>query len=154
MTEGEDVEWSVLLKHRGAWRALFAQLHRDTEGNAEWFVFACAVGGVLREGGYPDSGRTHHQNRRADPFLRRWQGAMNNWAARNCDGLTNSLSCPSRESDRVPGWRPISDRILVAPTSPARPALSLPVLRKLEPSPNIYRGSLSTSEHRRPRAPR
>lgn len=145
MTEWEGVERSVFLEHRGAWRALFAQLHRDTEGNPEWFVFAYAAGGGLREGGYTDGGRTHHQSRRAEPFLRRWQGAMNHWASRNCDVLKNSLSCHSREFDRAPGWRPISDRILVTPTSPARPALSLPVLRKLEPSPNLYRASLSTS---------
>jgi hypothetical protein len=145
VTEGEDVEWSVLLKHRGAWRALFAQLHRDTEGNAEWFVVACAVGDVLHDGGYPDGGRTHHQSRRTEPFLKRWQGAMNHWASRNCDVLKKSLSCHSREADRAPGWRPISDRVLVTPASPARPALSLPVLRKLEPSANLYRGSLSTS---------
>ena len=143
MSEWEGVERYLLLEHRGARRVLFAQLHRDAEGDPEWFVFAYAVRGLLHGGGYSDSRRTHHQSRWAEPFLRRWQSGMNHWASRNCDVLKDSLFCRSRESDRVPGWRPISDRVLVTPASPARPAL--PVLRKLEPSPDLYRGSLSAS---------
>jgi hypothetical protein len=137
MTEWEDVEWSVFLKHRGAWRALFARPHRDTEDDPEWFVFVYVVGGTLHEGGYPDAGRTHHQSRKAEPFLRSWQGAMNHWASRNCDVVKNSLSCHGREAARAPGWRPISDRILVTPASPARPALSLPGLKEFEASPDF-----------------
>lgn len=142
MTEIEGIGRSVLLKDRSAWRLLLAQLHRDTGGSSEWFVFACAVKSSLHDGGYSDGVRTRHQSRRAEPFLRRWQGAMNHWASCNCDVLKNSLFCRSRESDRAPGWRPISDRVLVTPAPPARPAL--PVLRKLGPSPNIHRSSLST----------
>jgi hypothetical protein len=50
-------------------------------------VFACAVKSALHEEGYPDSVRTCRQSRRAEPFLKRWQGAMNHWASYNCDGL-------------------------------------------------------------------
>ena len=141
MSEWEDDERSVLFEHRGAWRAHFAQLHRDTEGHPEWFVFAYAVGSGLRESGYTAGGQMHHQSRRAEPFLRRWHSVMNHWASRNCDALKNSLFCRSRVSARSPGWRPTVNRVLVTPASPARPTLSLPVLRKLEPSHDLYRGS-------------
>jgi hypothetical protein len=145
VSEWEDVERSVLFEHRGAWRALFAQLHRNTEGNPEWFVFLYAVRSLLHDGGHSDGRRTHHQGRRAEPFLRKWQSGMNHWASRNCHDLKNSLSYYSGESARSPGWRPMSDLVLVAPSAPSRPALSWPVLRKLAPSPKLYRGSLSTS---------
>ncbi len=142
VTEIESIGRSVLLKDRSTWRLLWAQLHRDAGGSPRSFVFACAVKSALHDGGYPDGVRTRHQNRRAEPFLRRWQGAMDHWASCNCDVLKNSLSRHSRESDRAPRWRPISGRVLVAPASPARPAL--PVLRKLGLSPNLHRSSLST----------
>jgi hypothetical protein len=138
----ENIDRSVLFKDRSTWRLLSAQLHRDAGGNPEWFVFACAVKSALHDGGHQDGMRTRHQSRRAEPFLRRWKGAMNHWASCNCDVLKNSLFCHSRESDRAPGWRPISDRVLVTPASPARPAL--PVLRKLGLSPNLHWSSSST----------
>lgn len=144
MTETKGVDRSVLFKDPSTWRLLLGQLHRDAGGNPEWFVFACAVKSASHDEGHSDSGRTCRQSRRDEPFLRGWQGAMNHWASYNCDVLKNSLSCHSRERDRVPGWRPISDRVLVTPASPARPALSLPVLRKLGLSPDLHWGSLST----------
>jgi hypothetical protein len=142
VTEIEGVGRSVLLKDRSTWRLLLAQLHRGSGGRSEWFVFACAVKSELHDGGNPDGVRTRHQSRRVEPFLRRWQGAMNHWASCNCDVLKNSLSFHSRGSDLAPGWRPISDRFLATPTSPARPAL--PVLPQLGLSPNLHRSSLST----------
>jgi len=144
VTETKGVDRSVLLKDPSAWRLLLAQLHRDARGNPEWFVFAYAVKSALHDEGRPGSGRTYHQSRRVEPFLRGWRGAMNHWASYNSDVLKNSSSCYGRESDRVPGWRPMSDRVLVTPASPARPALSLPVLRKLGLSPDLHWSSLST----------
>ncbi len=142
MTETEGIDQSLLLKAPSTWRLLLARLHLDAGGNPEWFVFACAVKSALHDEGHPDSVRTRH--RRAEPFLRGWQGAMNHWASYNCDGLKKSLSYHSGEPDRAPGRRPISERVLVAPASPARPALSLPVLRKLGLSPDLRWSSLST----------
>jgi hypothetical protein len=142
VTEIEGGDRSVLLKDRSTWRLLLAQLHRDAGGKPEWFVLACVVKSVVHDGGYPDGVQTRHQSRRTEPFLRRWQGAMNHWASRNCDVLKDSYQ--TRESDQTPGWRPISDCLLVTPRSPARPELSLPVLRTLKPSSDLRRGLLST----------
>jgi hypothetical protein len=144
VTETEGIDRSVLLKAPSTWRLLLARLHRDAGGNPEWFVFACAVKSALHDEGHPDSVRTRHHSRRAEPFLRGWQGGMNHWALYNCHGLKRSLSRHSREPDPAAGGRPISDRVRVAPASPARPALSLPVLRKLGLSPDLHWRSLST----------
>jgi hypothetical protein len=144
VTETKGIDRSLLLKAPSTWRLLLTRLHRDAGGNPEWFVFACAVKSALHDEGHPDSVRTHHQSRRAEPFLRGWQGAMSHWASYNCDGLKKSLSCHSREPDRAPGRRPISDRVLVAPASPVRPALSSPVLRRLGLSPDLRWSPLST----------
>jgi hypothetical protein len=143
VTETKGIDRYLLLKAPSTWRLLLTRLHRDAGGNPEWFVFACAVKSALHDEGHPDSVRTHHQSRRAEPFLRGWQGAMSHWASYNCDGLKKSLSCHSREPDRAPGRRPISDRVLVAPASPVRPALSLPVLRRLGLSPDLRWSPLS-----------
>ena len=144
MTETESIDRSLLVKDPSAWRLLFSRLHRDAGGDPEWFVFAWAVKSAIHDEGRPDSVRPPRQCRRAEPFLRGWQGAMSHWASYNCGGLKKSLSCHGRESDRAPGGRPVIDRVLVAPASPARPALSLPVLRKLGLSPDLRWSSLFT----------
>ena len=144
MTETKGIERSLLLKAPSSWRLLLARLHRDGGGNPEWFVFACAVKSTLHDVGHPDSVRTRRQSQRAEPFLRGWQGTMNHWASYNCDGLKRTLSCHSGEPDRAPAGRPISDRVLVAPASPARPVLSLPVLQKLGLSSDLHWSSLSS----------
>jgi hypothetical protein len=144
VTETRGIDRFLLLEDRSTWRLLLAHLHRDACGGPEWFMFACAVKSVLHDGRYPDGMPSHHQSRRAEPFLRRWQSVMNHWASRNCDVLRDSLSCYSLESDLAPGWSPISDRVLVTPASPARPALPVPALRRLGPSPHLHRVTLST----------
>jgi hypothetical protein len=144
VTETQSIDRAVLLKDRGTWRLLSAQLHRDAGGSPEWFVLACAVKSVLRDGVYPDGVRARHQSWRVEPFLRRWQGTMNGWASRNCDVLRASLACHSLKSDLAPGWNPISDRVLVAPASPARPALASLALRRHGPAPDLHCRFLST----------
>jgi hypothetical protein len=144
VTETEGIDRSLLLEAPSTWRLLLARLHRDAEGNPESFVFACAVKSAPHDEGQPDSVRTRHRSRRAEPFLKGWQGAMNHWASYNCHGLKRSLTRNSHEPDRSPGVRPMVDLVLVAPASPARPALSLPVLRKLGLSPDLHWSSLST----------
>ncbi len=144
MTETKGVDRSVLPGDPGAWRLHLAHLHRDAGGNPEWFMFAWAVKSALPDGGYPDSSQTRHRSRRAEPFLRGWQGAMNHWASYNGEGLKKSLFCHSRGLDRVSGWRPTGDRVLVAPASPARPAPSLPVLRRLGLSRDLHWSPLPT----------
>jgi len=134
VTEIESAVRSVHLEDSGTWRLLWTQSRRDDGDRAELFVLVYAVKSVLGHGEYPGSVRTRHQSARSEPFLRRWQGAMNLWASRNCDILKDSLSCRASESDLVPRLRPIRDRILVIPASPARPELSSPALRTLEPS--------------------
>jgi hypothetical protein len=140
VTEIEGVDRSVLLNDPGTWRLLLAQLRRDAGGDSEWFVLACVVKSVLHDGGHPDGVRARHQSRRTEPFLRRWRGAMNHWASRNCDVLKDSYR--RRGSDLTPGWRSVGD--CVTPGSPARPELSLPVLRALTPPSDLRRGLLST----------
>jgi hypothetical protein len=144
VTETEGIDRSLLLKAPSTWRLLLARLHRDAGGNPEWFVLVCAVKSALHDEGRSDSVRTRYQSRRAEPFLKGWQGAMNHWASYNCDGLKRSLSRNSHGPDRSPDGRPVGDRVLVAPASPARPALSLPVLRKLGLSPDLHWSSIST----------
>ena len=144
MTETKGIERSLLLEAPSTWRLLLVRVHRDAGGNPEWLVFAFAVKGALHDEAHPDGVRTRHRSRTAEPFLKGWQGAMNHWASYNCDGLKKSLSCRSGEPDRAPGRRPISERVLVAPASPARPALSLPVLRKLGLSSDLHWSPLST----------
>jgi hypothetical protein len=144
VTEAKDIDRSLLLKAPSTWRLLLARLHRDAGGNPEWLVFACAVKSALHDERHPDSVLTRHRSRRAEPFLRGWQGAMNHWASYNCDGLKRSLSYHSGELDRAPGGRLKRDRVLVAPATPARPALSLPVLRKLGLSPDLHWSPLPT----------
>jgi len=134
MTEMESVDRPVPLEDSGTWRLLLTKLHRDSRGNAESFVLAYSIKRVLRHGGYPDGGRTRHQSRKTEPFLKGWQGAMNHWASYNVDALKNSLSCHRREIDRLTGLRPMSDSVLVTPRPPARPELSSLLLRTLEPS--------------------
>jgi hypothetical protein len=144
VTEAKSIDRSLLLKAPSTWRLLLAQLHRDAGGNPEWFVLACAVKSAPHDEGHQDSVRTRRRSRRAEPFLRGWQGAMNNWASYNCDALKRSLSCHSSEpADLALRRRSMGDRVLVAPASPARPALSLPVLRKLGLSPDLHWSSLS-----------
>src|SRR5215204_6671594 len=121
------------LEDSGTWRLLWTQSRRDDGDRAELFVLVYAVKSVLGHGEYPGSVRTRHQSTRSEPFLRRWQGAMNLWASRNCDILKDSLSCRANEFDLVPGLRPIRDRIPVIPAPPARPEYSSPALRTLEP---------------------
>jgi hypothetical protein len=130
VTHAQGIDRSLLLEDRSSRRLLLTQLHQDTCGS-EWFVLACAVKSVLYDGRYLGSMRTRHQSLRAEPFLRRWQSAMNHWASRNCDVLRYSLSCHSRDSDLAPGWSPISEHVLATPASPARPTLPVPVLRRL-----------------------
>ena len=134
MTVMESVDLHVPLADSGAGRLLWSQVHRDDWGNPELFVLVYAVKSVLCHGEYPGSIRTRHQSKRSEPFLRRWQGAMNLWASRNCDILKDSLSCRANEFDRVSRVRPIRDHIPVIPASPARPEFSSPALRTLEPS--------------------
>jgi hypothetical protein len=144
VTETKGIDRSLLLEAQSTWRLLLARLHRDAGGNPEWLVFACAVKSALHDDGRPDGVRARHRSRRAEPFLRGWQDTMNHWASYNCDGLKRSLSSHGRERDRAPGGRLKRDRVLIAPASPARPALSLPVLRKLGLSPDLHWSPLST----------
>jgi hypothetical protein len=142
VTETKGIDQSLLLEAPSTWRLLLTRLHRDAGGNPEWFEIACAVKSALHDERHLESVRTRH--RRAEPFLRGWQGAMNHWASYNCDVLKKSLCGHVGEPDRALAGRPISDSVLVAPASPARPALSLPVLRRLGLSPDLHWSSLST----------
>ena len=139
VTATEGIGRSLLVMDGGMRRVLLGRLDRDTGGDSEWFVFACAVKSALREGEHPDAVRTRRRSPGAEPFLRRWQGTMTSWASRNCDVLKGPQSCLSRRSDRR---CPASNRVLIAPASPARPAL--PVLRRPEFSLHLHRSTLPT----------
>lgn len=134
MTEIESAVRSVHLEDSGTWRLLLTKSRRDDGDSPELFVLAYVVKSV----------RKRHQSARSEPFLRRWQGAMNLWASRNCDILKDSLSCRANEFDLVPRLRPTRDRILVIPASPARPVFSSPALRTLEPFRQPHRSLLSS----------
>ena len=144
MTEIESVDRSIPLKVSATRRLLLTQLHRDSGGNLDWFMFAYAIKNVSSHGEHLDGVRTRHQSRKTKPFLRGWRGAMSHWASHNVDALKNSLSCHRREFDRSPMLRPMSGLVLVTPGPPARPELSSLVLRTLERSPDLHWGSLST----------
>jgi hypothetical protein len=125
-----DVELSALFDGRSAGRVLFARLHRNAGGFPEWFVLACAVKSAVRDEEGSDGVPTRHHGRRAEPFLKRWQGAMNHWASRNGGVLRDFSTYRGCGLDLAPGWTPIGERVLISPSPPARPALS--VLRRLE----------------------
>lgn len=136
MTETKSVDRSGIREDNGTWRLLCARLRRDDRGNPESFVLLYSVKSVMHEEGYSDGVRARHQSRRAEPFLRRWQGAMTNWASRNCKTLKGSLSGRSRTFDRAPALKSMRVCVLVTPGSPARPQLSSSVYPALEPSPD------------------
>lgn len=117
-------------------RLHWTQLYRDDQGRPELFVLVYAVNGVLH-----DRGRTPRQCRRTEPFLRRWQGAMNHWASRNGDVLKDSLS--GCEFGRISGLLLTSERIPVTPAPPMPPETSSLVLRTLDPFPASSRPFLS-----------
>jgi hypothetical protein len=132
VTVMEAVDRYVPLAQSGIGRLLWTQLHRDDGGNPELFVLVYAAKSVLRCEVHSDGALIPHQSRRTEPFLRTWQGAMNDWAAGNCDVLKSSLASRSGEFGRIPRLRPMSDCVLVTPGSPARPESSSPVLRTSE----------------------
>ena len=122
----ESVGRCVSLADSNAKRLCWTQLHRDDQGNPELFVLVYAVKSILHDGGLPDGARTGRQNRRTEPFLRRWQGAMTHWASRNGDVLKDSLS--GREFGRIPRLVFTSDCVPVTPAPPAPPGPLLPAL--------------------------
>jgi len=122
----ESVDRCVSLADSGAERLRWTQLHRDDRGNPELFVLVYAVKTILHDGELPDSARTLRQRRRTEPFLRRWQGAMTDWASRNGDVLKNSLS--GREFARMPRLVLASDCVPVTPAPPAPPGPLVPAL--------------------------
>ncbi len=140
MTEIESGDRCVPLKVSITQRMLLAQLHRDSEGDPEWFMFAYAIKRGSSHGECLEGSRARHQSRKTNPFLGGWRGAMSHWASNNVDALKNSLLRHKHEFDRSTGLRPMSDCILVTPCPPARPELSTLVSWTLERS----------SERRRP----
>ena len=134
MTEIESSDRSVTLKVSITQRLLLTQLHRDSEDNLEWFMFAYAIRRATSHEERLDGERTQHQGRKTKPFLGGWRGAMSHWASHNVDTLKSSLLCHNHEFGRSIGLRPISDCVLVTPSPPARPELSTLVSWTLERS--------------------
>jgi hypothetical protein len=127
----ERIDRYVSLADSGTGRMLWTRLHRDNRGNPELFVLAYAVKSVLHHGEPMGGARTTRQSRRTEPFLWRWQGAMNHWASRNGDFLKHSLS--GCESAQIPRSVHARDHVPATPAAPAPPASISPMLRALDP---------------------
>ncbi len=145
MTEIESDDRSVPLKVSTTRRLLLTRLHRDSEGNPEWFMFAYAIKRATSHGECLDGVRTQHQSRKTEPFLGGWRGAMSHWASDNVDTLKSALLCYKYECGRSIRLRPMSNCVLVTPSPPARPELSTLVSWTLERSSGPRRPLLCVS---------
>ena len=94
MSETRDAERLAAFEDRRMWRLLLARLHPDAGGDHDLFAFACAMRDEM-SGASRVTKVSERENgargteRLVTPFLRAWQGAMNDWSSGNRDALRN-----------------------------------------------------------------
>jgi len=94
VSETRDAERLAAFEDRRMWRLLLARLHPDAGGDHDLFAFACAMRDEM-SGASRVTKVSERENgargteRLVTPFLRAWQGAMNDWSSGNRDALRN-----------------------------------------------------------------